>query len=65
MVTGLYTLDIGKTSYPLRARVRVHKQQINIPENRQISSNEHLDVCGQGQFNIFPFCKFWGDLSDM
>lgn len=37
---------------------RVHKQQIKDPEYRKIKLSEHIDVCGRGQFKVFPFYKF-------
>ena len=49
-----------ETSNPLRSRVRVHKQHINSPEYRQIPLSEHLDICGNKQFSIFPFYKLSG-----
>ena len=48
---------IGETRTTLRTRVRVHKQQINNAEYRQIKLSEHLDICGKKQFSIFPFYK--------
>ena len=48
---------IGETSTTLRARIRVHKQQINHAEYRQNKLSEHLDICGKKQFSVFPFYK--------
>ena len=36
----------------LRARIRVHKQQIYVPEYRKIKLS---DVCGHRQCEVFPF----------
>lgn len=35
----------------------VHVQHINTREYRYIPLNEHLEICGNKQFNIFPFYK--------
>lgn len=56
-----YMYYIGKTSNRLRARVPVNKQHENTPEYRQIPLSEHLEICGNKQFNIFPFCKLMRD----
>ena len=37
---------IGETSNTLRSRVRVHRQQINTPEYRQIQLSAHLETSG-------------------
>lgn len=58
---GCQEYYIGETSNPLRARIRVHKQQINTPAYRQIRLSEHLDVCGEKQFHVFPFYKCLGN----
>lgn len=47
---------IGQTG-KLSARVRVHKQQIRHPHLRQIPLSEHVDICANGKFKIFPFYK--------
>ena len=52
---------IGETGTALRSRVRVHKQHISVPEYRKIKVSGHLDVCGHGQFTIFPFYKLYTD----
>jgi hypothetical protein len=46
---------IGETNNTLRSRVRVHKQEINTPEYREIQLSAHLETCGNKQFTIFPF----------
>ena len=52
---------IGETKNTIRCRTRIHKQQINNPNYRQISLSEHLDVCGRKSFSIFPFYKMFSD----
>ena len=54
-------LYIGETGCTLQARIRVHKQHINVPEYRQIQLSEHLDECGQKVFSVFPFFKLYTD----
>ena len=48
---------IGQTGNSLCERVRVHKQQIQHPNLRQIPLSGHLDQCANGTFKIFPFLK--------
>ena len=51
---------IGQTSDTLRARIRVHKQQINTPEYRKIAVSKHIAECAEDQniqFRVFPFYK--------
>ena len=50
---------IGETGTTLRTRIRIHKQHISTPEYRKIKVSEHLDVCGHGQFSVFPFYKLY------
>ena len=55
---------IGQTGDTLRARVRVHKQQIRDPSCRCIPLSGHIDSCGGNQtpnFSIFPFYKILSD----
>ena len=54
---GCNEFYIGETSTNLRGRIRVHKQQMNHAEYRQIKLGEHLDICGKKQFSVFPFYK--------
>lgn len=54
---GCNKFYIGETGTTLRTRIRVHKQQIKDPEYRKIKLSEHIDVCGGGQFKVFPFYK--------
>ena len=35
----------------------LHKQHIRVPEYRNIGLSEHIDICGHGQFRVFPF--YW------
>ena len=51
---------IGETG-TLRARIRVHKQHVKVPEYRKIKLSGHLDVCGNGRFDVFPFYKLFRD----
>ena len=50
---------IGKTHTALQDRVRVHKQQINNPQYRQLGMSKHIDDCcgNTPKFNITPFFK--------
>ena len=41
---GCNEFYIGETSTTLRARIRVHKQQMNHAEYRQIKLSEHWDI---------------------
>ena len=54
---GCNEFYIGETSTTLRARIRVHKQQMNHAEYRQIKLSEQVDICGKKQFSLFPFYK--------
>ena len=60
---GCNEFYIGETSTTLRVRIRVHKQQMNHAEYRQIKLSEHLDICGKKQFSVFPFYKILIDIS--
>ena len=51
---------IGQTGNQLRARIRVHKQQIRNPNYRCIPLSAHIDACAEKctpKFSIFPFYK--------
>ena len=48
---------IGQTGTKLADRVRVHKQQIRDPSVRNTPCSEHFDICGNGNFYIYPFYK--------
>jgi hypothetical protein len=53
---------IGQTSDSLRARIRVHKQQINTPEYRKIAVSKHIAECAGDcsiPFKVFPFYKLF------
>jgi ferredoxin len=53
---------IGQTSDSLRARIRVHKQQINTPEYRKIPVSKHIAECARDHsipFKVFPFYKLF------
>ena len=58
---GCNEFYIGETGTTLRARIRVHKQHIQAPEYRKIKLSQHLDICGHGQFKVFPFYKLYTD----
>ena len=45
---------IGQSTY-LRARVRVHKQQISDERHCFMNVSKHIAHCSNGNFNIFPF----------
>ena len=57
--SGCRQIYIGETGTTLRARIRVHKQHIKEPAYRKIKLSEHLAVCGNGHFNVFPFYKLF------
>ena len=57
---GCQEYYIGETSNSLRACIWVHKQ-MNTPAYRQICLSEHLDVCGEKRFHVFPFYKCLGN----
>jgi hypothetical protein len=59
--SGCRQIYIGETGTTLRARIRVHKQHIKEPAYRKIKLSEHLAVCGNGHFNVFPFYKLFTD----
>ena len=48
---------IGETKTKLTSRVNVHRHQIKNAALRCIPCSEHLDICAQGDFKIFPFHK--------
>lgn len=48
---------IGQTGNSICERIRIHRQQIQNPNTRMIPLSEHLDVCGHGNFKVFPFYK--------
>ena len=48
---------IGETGCILKERVNIYRQHIKQPEYQQIKAEEHLRLCGKGQFSIFPFFK--------
>ena len=58
---GCQELYIGQTGDTLRARVRVHKQQIRDARYRMLPVSGHIETCGKGRFSIIPFYKFWPD----
>ena len=58
---GCNKFYIGETGTSLRARIRVHKQHIHVPEYRKIKLSEHINVRGHGQFQVFPFYKLLSD----
>lgn len=59
--SGCKEFYIGETGTTLRTRIRIHKQHVNQPEYRKIKLSEHLDICGHGQFSVFPFYKLYTD----
>ena len=54
---GCDEIYIGQTGNTICERVRIHKQQIRSPYTRKIPLSQHIDVCGKGLFNVFPFYK--------
>ena len=58
---GCNQFYIGETGTTLRSRIRVHKQHIQVPEYRKIKLSAHLDTCGRGKFQVFPFYKLYTD----
>ena len=59
---GCHSQYVGMTTDNLSNRVRVHKQQINHAEYRQINVSEHIDLCSKQdiKFTITPFYKLTG-----
>ena len=45
----------GKTK--VRDRVRVYRQHIRQPQYQQLKVEEHLRVCGNGEFWVFPLLQ--------
>ena len=45
----------GKTK--LRHGVRVYRQHIRQPQYQQLKAKGHLRLCGNGEFQIFPFLQ--------
>ena len=45
----------GKTK--IRDRVRLYRQHIRQPQYQQLKIKEHLRVCGNGDFQIFPLLQ--------
>ena len=43
----------GKTR--VQDRVRFYRQDIRQPQYQQLKYEEHLRICGNGEFKIFPF----------
>ena len=48
---------IGETGSPLNIRMNLHRNQIEVPEYRNLPCSKHLYFCGKSKFNIFPFFK--------
>lgn len=48
---------IGETGCTLKERLNIYRQHIRQPEYQQIKAEEHLRICGKGEFTIFPFFK--------
>ena len=58
---GFNKFYVGETCTSLRARIRVHKHHIHVPEYQKIKLSEHIDVCGHRQLQVFPFHKLISD----
>ena len=56
MQGGIYWRDRGRKTR-LRDRVRVYWQHIEQPQYQQLKAKEHLRVCGNGEFPIFPLLQ--------
>ena len=52
-----YTGETGEGKTKLRYRVRVYRQHIRQPQYQQLKVKEHLRVCGNGEFQIFPLLQ--------
>ena len=46
----------------LNARVRVNKQQIRDPSERNTLCCEHFANCGGGELKIFSYFKMWNEI---
>ena len=46
---------VGKTR--LRYRIRVYRQHIKQPEHQKLKVEEHIQICGRGNFKIFRFLQ--------
>ena len=55
---------IGKTEDTLRSRVRVHRQNINSPENAPLPVSRHIALCAKQldiKFSIMPLLMVRSD----
>ena len=52
-----YIGETGDGETKLRDRVRVHRQHIKDTKYQMLKVEEHIRVCGKGQFKIFPFLQ--------
>jgi len=48
---------IGQTSRMLKERINIYRQHIRQPQYQMIKVEEHLRICGEGKFQVFPFFK--------
>ena len=52
-----YIGETGERKTKLRDRVRVYRQHIWQPQYQQLKVEEHLRVCGNGEFRIFALLQ--------
>ena len=54
---GCEEIYIGSTVNELRRRMTVHRQQIRVPETRQLWVSDHIDQCSKKapKFFVCPF----------
>ena len=54
---------IGSTGNELRRRMTTHRQQIRIPETRQLWASEHISECAsvEPKFYVCPFFQMKND----
>ena len=48
---------IGETGGQLNYRMNLHRNQIKHTKYRTLKVSKHINECGQGQFNVYPFHK--------
>ena len=56
-----YIGETGKNNTKLRDRVRVYRQHIRQQQYQMLQVEEHLRICGNGRFEIFPFLQIRTD----
>ena len=52
-----YIGETGEGKTKLKERVRMYRQQMRQSQYEQLKAKEHLKVCGNGEFWIFPLLQ--------